>query len=226
MPPGLAARLREQTWPLHRQVERAGIMPTLLAGRLPRAGYCVLLRNLREIYLTLEEALRRHADDAALAPIVLPPLYRADALASDLTALHGRGWEALPLMPAARAYVRRLRALDRRQPVRLAAHAYTRYLGDLAGGQVVGRIVGESLRLAGNRGRRFYDFGGRACADELAARLRAGLDSATVEAHAAAIVDEAKLAFRLHARLFEQLAGAAAHAAADQSPRDSRRTSP
>lgn len=220
MPPGLAARLREQTWPLHRQVERAGIMPTLLGGRLPRAGYCVLLRNLREIYRTLEDALRRHAGEAALSPIVLPPLFRADALAADLTALQGRGWEALPLMPAAGAYVRRLQALDRRQPARLVAHAYVRYLGDLAGGQIVGRIVGESLRLAGDRGRRFYDFGGQARASELSGLLRAGLDSTAVDAHAAAIIDEAKLAFRLHARLFEQLA------AAGQSPCDSRRTSP
>jgi heme oxygenase len=220
MPPGLAARLREQTWPLHRQVERAGIMPTLLAGRLPRAGYCVLLRNLWEIYRTLEDALRRHADDAALSPIVLPPLFRADALAADLTALDGHGWEALPRTPAAGAYVRRLQALDRHQPARLVAHAYVRYLGDLAGGQIVGRIVGESLRLAGDRGRRFYDFGDRARAGELAERFRAGLDNAAVAAHAAAIVDEARLAFRLHARLFEQLA------AADQSPCDSRRTSP
>lgn len=226
MPPGLAARLREQTWPLHRQVERAGIMPALLAGRLPRAGYCLLLRNLREIYFALEEALRRHAGEAALAPVVMPPLFRADALGSDLETLHGSGWEALPVTPAAAAYVRRLHALDRQQPVRLAAHAYVRYLGDLAGGQVVNRIVADSLRLAGDRGRRFYDFGGPARANELAARFRAGLDSAAVVAHAAAIVDEAERAFRLHARLFEELAGEAARPAADQSPRDSRRTSP
>jgi heme oxygenase (biliverdin-producing, ferredoxin) len=207
MPPGLAERLRDETRPLHLQVERAGIMPTLLSGELQRAGYCALLRNLFEIYRALEDALARHAGRPEVAPVVMPELFRGAALVDDLDALHGPDWRTLALMPAACTYVERLRAVDRTEPARLVAHAYVRYLGDLSGGQVVDRIVGKSLSLADDKGRRFYAFGDRPRVHELAARFRLGLDCTATGAHAEAIVDEARLAFRLHARLFEELAG-------------------
>lgn len=226
MSPGLADRLREATRPLHRQVERAGIMPALLRGDLPRRDYGELLRNLFAIYDALERALRRHAGRAELAPIALPELFRAEALAADLNALAAADWPDWPLQPAAFDYVERLHELDRHEPARLAAHAYVRYLGDLSGGQIVGRIVGERLHLAGVVGRRFYDFGSAAAANDLAARFRRGLDSDAVAAQAEAIIEEAGLAFRLHARLFEELDGRAPRPGQVQPRSASRRTSP
>jgi heme oxygenase len=207
MPPGLAARLREETKPLHVEVERAGIMPALLRGALDRGAYCRLLRNLFEIYDALELALRRCAARPEVAPIVLPALFRADALAADLRTVHGSDWPSLAVAAAASDYAARLREIEVQAPARLAAHAYVRYLGDVSGGQIVGRIVGASLRLAGDHGQRFYAFGDRSTIRQLAARFRRGLDSTATSAHADEIVAEAKLAFRLHKRLFEELAG-------------------
>jgi len=178
-------------------------MPLLLRGQLPRSAYCALLRDLHAIYAALEDGLRRQAGNAALAPIAMPELFRAEALAADLHALAGPNWRQRPLRATAQAYATRLRELDRREPARLAAHAYVRYLGDLSGGQTVGRIVAASLRLP-PQAQRFYDFGGAGA--ELAARFRYGLDRCGGDAEA--IVDEAQLAFRLHERLFEELAAA------------------
>lgn len=217
MPPGLAERLRAETWPLHREVERAGIMPALLRGQVSRQGYGALLRQLHALYAALEDALRHHAGSAPLAPIAMPALFRTEALAADLMALAGSGWTDWPLCPTTRDYVARLRELDTRDPARLAGHAYVRYLGDLSGGQTVGRILGEALHLPA-AALRFYDFGGTS--DELAAQLRGGLERCGGDPDA--IIDEAKLAFRLHARLFEELA---ADAAALQPLPASRRSS-
>jgi heme oxygenase len=206
MTPSPADRLRIETRGLHVAVERAGILPSLLRGELDRGRYCRLLRNLLAIYRSLEPALRRHAARPEVAPVVLPELFRADALRDDLTALHGAAWPRLPAMPATRIYVDRLRQIDGEDPSLLVAHAYVRYLGDLSGGRIVRQIVADSLGLAGGHGLRFYDFGGDERAVSLAGCLRRGIDEACARAPLDAIVAEAQHAFRLHARLFEELA--------------------
>jgi heme oxygenase len=203
----LAERLRTATRDLHRSVERAGLMPALLRGQLPRAAYLGLLRNLHALYDALESGLARHAAHPQLAPLQLPGLARAGTLAADLDTLHGPGWApALPLCAAARAYVDRLRLLADRQPPLLAAHAYVRYLGDLNGGQLLARRVAQGLQLAPGQGLAFYDFGP---AERVAAQARAfrlGLEGiAPDEAAAQALVDEACGAFVRHRELFEQL---------------------
>lgn len=203
----LADRLRTTTRDLHRSVERAGLMPALLRGQLPRAGYLLLLRNLHALYEALEAGLARHAGHPRLLPLPLPALARAGVLAADLEVLHGPGWAlALPLCAATRAYVDRLHLLADRQPALLAAHAYVRYLGDLNGGQVLARLVGQGLQLAPGQGVAFYDFGPAERVAALARAFRVGLDGiAPDEAAAQALVDEACGAFVRHGELFEQL---------------------
>ena len=63
------------------------------------------------------------------------------------------------LTTAATAYVERLAWLDERDAPLLVAHSYVRYLGDLSGGQVLGRVVAGALRLGDGRGTAFYTFG-------------------------------------------------------------------
>lgn len=203
----LAARLRTATQDLHRQVERAGVMPDLLHGRLPRADYLALLRNLHAVYDALEAGLSRHAGHAQLAPLCQPGLPRLDALTRDLDQLHGPDWDRqLPLQPAARAYGEHLRALADDRPPLLAAHAYVRYLGDLSGGQMLARIVAQGLQLPPGQGVAFYDFGPPQQVIERAQAFRAALDRlAPDEASAQALVDEALDAFARHRELFEQL---------------------
>jgi heme oxygenase (biliverdin-producing, ferredoxin) len=203
----LAARLRAATKDLHHAVERAGMMPSLLRGRLPRADYLLLLRSLHAIYQALEAGLERHAVHPGLQPLWQPALARGPALAQDLEALHGPGWAlALAVQPAACDYAAHLQRLAASRPALLAAHAYVRYLGDLSGGQVLARIVSQSLQLPAGQGVAFYDFGPAERVAALGQALRQGLDRiAGDEAEAAAVVDEACSAFGRHRELFEQL---------------------
>ena len=218
---GLAQRLRDGTWPLHGQTERAGIMPALLRGTLPKAGFVALQRNLQALYATLEPALARHQAHPALAPLALPGLPRLQHLADDLAVLHGPGWASdLPVLRALQAYQQRLGHLAEHRPALLAAHAYVRYLGDLSGGQALRRLVVRAYGLAGEAGSRFFDFGPPAQVAALAQAFRTGLDQlpAATEQESQALVDEACWGFAQHARVFEALA-AAGHAppAADTS---------
>jgi heme oxygenase len=215
----LPERLREATRELHTATERSGAMAALLAGRLPRAGYCALLRNLHALYAALETALATHAAEPALVTLATGPLQRAPALAEDLATLHGPGWaEALPLAPALQTYLARLQALQAAPAVQaapgLVAHAYVRYLGDLHGGQVLQRLVARLYALpAGDSapGTRFYDFGDTPQVLLLRQQLRRALGSLPFDAaQQDAPVEEALWAFTQHRVLFEELAAAPA----------------
>lgn len=204
---GLRARLKLETHDLHLQAERSGIMHALLRGRVERDQYCLLLRNLHEIYYGLETALEMHFNHPLLAPIIFRSMFRLGHLENDLRHLAGSDWsEALPVKPAALAYRQRLEEIADSQPALLAAHAYVRYLGDLSGGQILYRLVAERLSL-GDDGTRFYQFGSAEDIDLLVAHFRAGLDAIpATPADEETIVAEAQQAFRRHIDLFRQLA--------------------
>ena len=205
--PTLGQRLREATKALHREVERAGVMPRLLRGTLPQAGYCLLLRNLHAVYEALECAVQ--ACDSAHAVQSLAPsaLWRAGALQEDLLVLHGKAWrDELTLAPATQDYVLRLAELASEQSPLLAAHAYVRYLGDLNGGQMLARLVGPTLRAPAGQGLAFYRVEATDSVADLKARFKQALDrQASTEAQAQALVQEACSAFVRHRELFEQL---------------------
>jgi heme oxygenase len=202
----LTSRLKDATRELHQVAERAGGMSALLRGRVDRAQYCLLLRNLHALYETLEAALDRHAALPLVAPVRLPALYRTAALAADLHALQGAGWSKLPVAAAMRSYVARLDDVSRTQPPLLAAHAYVRYMGDLSGGQILRDVVRRALDLQDGAGIAFYTFPGNGDGREIKEAFRTALDALPVgDAMALEIVAEARDAFARHVALFEEL---------------------
>ena len=205
---GLAQRLRDGTWTLHTRAERAGLMPALLRGKLPADGFQRLQRNLLLVYQALESGLQQHASHPLLAPLQLGPLARCAVLQADLAALAGPLWATrLPVARTASAYADRLHLLAQQQPALLAAHAYVRYLGDLAGGQMLRRVAQQAYQLHGDAGTGFFDFGPPAQVAGLRQALRQGLDGMPLdEAGAQALVAEAQWAFHQHVLLFEELA--------------------
>lgn len=83
------------------------------------------------------------------------------------------------------------------------AHHYTRYLGDLSGGQAIGRVLDRAFDLQGD-GLSFYQFPMRAkpYKDAYRARLDGlGLDLDDIDR----VVDEVKVAFALNQALFDEL---------------------
>lgn len=222
--PSLADRLRIATAPLHRQVESSPFVSALLGGRLARRGYTALLRNLHDIYAALEDGLERHVRHAAIAPVRDEALARRDAIARDLDTLHGPHWRhELPQVPGTLAFVQQLDRLAAEDPAALVAHAYVRYLGDLSGGQVVRRAVARLLASVGDEGLAFYAFDPARPVAAIAQTFRAGLDRVPGEHHDA-IVAEALEAFRLHERLFADLAAQAG--GEPQSPAEKLRIRP
>jgi heme oxygenase len=204
----LSARLRADTRELHVQAERSGVMAGLLRGQLPLERYGALVAALYEIYDALEEGLDANAEHPAVAPLRRPGLARRAALAADLAVLRRLGLAPAAATPGATSYAEHLRRVAADDPVRLVAHAWLRYLGDLNGGRILERVVRERLGVP-EGAMAFYRFPALADPAAAAVQWRAALDELPIDAATVdALVAEASDGFHRHIALFEELADA------------------
>jgi heme oxygenase (biliverdin-producing, ferredoxin) len=203
---GFAARLRKATMSEHRDAETRSFIARLMGGTVPAAGFAALTAQYLIIYRELEAAALAMRDNPVAGEFADPALFRVAALESDLAHLYGPGWEAHAVpVEATRRYAERLREHCHTSPAHFVAHHYVRYLGDLSGGQLVGRKVAATYHL-GTRGTAFYHF--EQIADPTAYKTvyRARLDALDLPAaELDTLVVESQLAFTLNAAVFQEL---------------------
>ena len=187
---------------LHTEAERTGVIRDMLRGEASRDGYAMLLRNLVPAYRALEDGLARHAATPGLAELAAVRLDRAPALEADLVAMVGSDWATqISLLPDGEAYGARIAEAATGDGSLLIAHAYTRYLGDLSGGQILQRLLGKSLGLEPAQ-LSFYDFPRFADLAALKTDYRNALDRAgTVAVDPDAVIAEGNVAFTLNIAL-------------------------
>lgn len=209
---GLATALRIHTRAVHAAAERSGIVREILRGTASRQGYVLLLRNLVPVYQHMEGELERLRGSPGVGALAYRDLYRSRALESDLEQLAGSDWrDSLSVLPAAERYAQRVLVAASGDGQQLIAHAYTRYLGDLSGGQVLRRLLHRSLGLDASL-LSFYEFPGIPDIAVFKAQYRRNLDRAGREiADPAGVLDEALVAFRLNMALSEAVLWALDH---------------
>jgi heme oxygenase len=205
----LSEALRDRTRTLHVAAERSGIIGEILRGGGTRYGYGLLLSNLLPAYCELERGLDGHVGSPIMGAFANPALYRTLAIESDLIAMAGPTWRAaFALLPEGRQYAERIAAAAGGDGIRLIAHAYLRYLGDLSGGQIMKRLLAKSLGLD-ERALRFYDFPGISEIAAFKVEFRNALDRCAAGDDVNQIVDEAIWAFKLNIALSEAVNSAA-----------------
>lgn len=151
----LSAEVRDRTAERHAAAEHSALMTALVAGRLTAADYALLLAQLRPVYRALDRAAARWRTDEVVGPLFDARLERTEAFAADLAFLQGAD---LPVTGAAQQYAARIDEVAVDWPAGVAAHHYTRYLGDLSGGQAVAAILQRTLDLDAQRGLTFFQF--------------------------------------------------------------------
>ncbi|MEV6838625.1 biliverdin-producing heme oxygenase [Streptomyces sp. NPDC051133] len=192
----------------HVAAETSTFMSDLLGGRLGVDAYTRYTEQLWFVYEALESAAGRLAPDPVAGPFVRPELFRLPALERDLAHLRGPGWRAdLSALPATRAYADRVRECAERWPGGYVAHHYTRYLGDLSGGQIIRGTAEKTWGFAKKGdGVRFYVFEGIANPAAFKRGYRELLDSIAVdELERQRVVGECKRAFALNTDVFRAL---------------------
>ncbi len=153
---GSSAALRAATWTDHQRAEDTAYLRPLVSGGVDRHGYAEMVAQHRYAYVVLEEAAQVMRDDPVAGVFVTPALDRVPALERDLAALLGPEWSTVVSpSPATQRYCDRLQEVCFGWPGGFVAHHYTRYLGDLSGGQFLARSV---ERWLGPGITAFYDF--------------------------------------------------------------------
>ena len=137
--------------------ENTGFVTNFLAGVVSKDSYKQLIADFYFIYTALEEQVEKFKDDPFIAPIAFDELKRVPALEKDCEFYWGENWRnTISPTDACRNYVKRVKKINAKF---LVGHHYTRYLGDLSGGQILKNIANKSMNLNGE-GLAFYEFEG------------------------------------------------------------------
>jgi len=205
----LATQLREGTKKSHTMAENVGFIKCFLKGTVEKTSYRKLAGNLYFVYSAMEEEMERHRNHAILSKLYFPELNRKQSLEQDLYFYYGQNWkEEVQPSEAAKAYVARIREVSNTQPELLIAHLYTRYLGDLSGGQILKGIAQKAMNLQDGQGTQFYEFNDIPDEKAFKANYRQQMDSVDIDQDMATrIVNEANDAFGMNMKMFNELEG-------------------
>ncbi|WP_414577396.1 heme oxygenase (biliverdin-producing) [Anabaena sp. CCY 9402-a] len=217
MSSNLAVKLRSGTQKAHTSAENVGFMKCFLKGVVDRQSFAKFLSNLYFVYSELEAAITSNLNNPVIAAVYFPELNRRDSLEKDMVFYYGSEWRSL-ITPSSstQAYINHIRELSARDPVLLIGHTYTRYMGDLSGGQMLQKIAQSTLKLSGYEGTSFYNFEQIPDKQAFKNTYRQALDSLSIDdatgdgvspSVADRIVLEANSAFQFNMQMAKDLEG-------------------
>lgn len=202
-----SAALKAATWSDHQQAESSPFMDALMAGSLDKERYADLAAQQLFVYRLIEGAAESMRQDPVAGAFVFDELTRVPSLEADLQHLLGKDWvEQIEPTVATIAYCERLAEVCTSWPGGFVAHHYTRYLGDLSGGQFIGRVVRNTYGIDETCGAAFFTFAAIADTRAFKDHYRDRLDAAPWDAtERARIIDEIRLAYRLNTDVLSTL---------------------
>ena len=204
-----AKQLKEGTKKSHSAAENTTFVKSFLRGVVNKESYRALVNDLYFVYCALEDEVSNLKDHPVVGNLQLPDLERRDSLEMDLRYYYGPIWRSL-IKPseACERYVNRIREVAKNEPELLVGHHYTRYLGDLSGGQILKGIAQKAMELGDGQGLKFYDFEKIEDTKAYKSGYRGILNDLSIDQHQAdAIIVEANYAFRLNMYMFDTLEG-------------------
>ena len=205
----LAAQLREGTKKAHTMAENTGFVSCFLKGVVDKASYRKLVADLYFVYGAMEEEVGKLTGHPVVGPVAMDQLNRREALEQDLAYYFGETWkDQIQPSPSATAYVERIHEIAKDSPELLVGHHYTRYMGDLSGGQILKNIAQKAMNMDGDDGLHFYVFDDIDDEKAFKTTYRSTMDELPIDqATADRIVEEANKAFHLNMNMFKELEG-------------------
>lgn len=194
----LSQLVKEASKEAHIAAERSPFMIALMRGEVGADAYRDYLTQLAPIY----GALEAWDDQSNPWPMFDRRLDRFERIVCDIESLGG----SKLICRSTTEYADHISFLVQNKDwTRLLAHHYTRYLGDLSGGQAIATLVMRNLMIPPNF-LSFYEF------DEIDDKVRyketyrEGLDSLNLStADTKIFIDEVVLAFRFNQYIFADL---------------------
>ncbi|KAF4654442.1 hypothetical protein FOL47_009980 [Perkinsus chesapeaki] len=200
-------RLKQETSKLHRTAENVLYVRRFLKGGVTREEYTHFLLGLYHVYTVMEKLITEAAakGNVLCKVIDFPQLHRADALKHDIIELVGiekaKEMFKKPRRPVVDSYCTRLESIPKDM---LLAHSYTRYLGDLSGGQILGRAarkyLGDDCPI------NFYVFEDIENCQAFKNEYKKIVDTSCISIEVAdGLVKESMMAYALNVLLFEEM---------------------
>ena len=232
---GLALALDDGTRKSHSMAENTAFVQGFFKGISSPDSYKNLLTSLYYVYRAMEVEVMDAIQDESISSedakwvraLDVAPLRRLAGLEKDMEFFYGPNWKTDMAAPSkgTEAYVGRIRELvasvksnddsDDESSKNdsllylFVAHQYTRYLGDLFGGQMMGNMASRSMDLPQDgSGVAFYTFDNVPSTKDFITEWYTTLNDLGVSAaQQQAIVDEANLVFSLNIGILEELEG-------------------
>ena len=199
--------LKESSKQQHEQAESSKFIVELMRGQLNLDSYKRYLTNLAWLYLKLESKVQEGEAVATSEQLWDQRLNRLESISKDLGALGVENWrETTEPSKAMRSYIEHIRCLDGKSDHKLIAHHYTRYLGDLSGGQAISALVSRHYGATPEQ-LNFYKFteiGDLVRFKEHYRKVLDGLQFSKKQIDE--LVQEVQLAFEFNQKVFEDLA--------------------
>ena len=207
MATNLAEQLRQGTTKSHSMAENVSFVKSFLGGVVDKKSYRTLVANLYFVYSAMEKQMLENKDHPSISLIYYAELNRKHSLEKDLEYYYGVQWREL-VRPSVvtKTYIDRINNIGLHQPELLISHAYTRYMGDLSGGQILKNIAKSAMQLSGDCGTEFYIFREISNDQEFKELYRQSLNMVSVtDAEIDSIISEANVAFNLNMKMFQEL---------------------
>ena len=204
--------IKEGTKKSHSAAENTKFVASFLKGVLDPEEYRKLITNFWYVYETMEERLQE-TNDPFVNEIkkwnVL--LFRTAFIQRDLRYYYGPMWREKQIpTEACNKYCYRINEIAEKDPYLLIAHHYTRYIGDLSGGQILKGIAKKALNPPEGEGLHFYDFPRIEDAKAFKTEYRSTLDNLKLSREQKdALIEEANYAFKLNMDMFNEMKGSA-----------------
>jgi heme oxygenase len=205
---GLALLLDDGTRKSHSIAQNSAFVSGFFKGLSTREAYRALLTSLYFVYKSMEESFDQ-TNECRVQALDDSELRRLTALERDMDFFYGTDWRSLiSPSPATKMYVERVKQVADKTPYLLVAHQYTRYLGDLFGGQMMSGMATRSLDLKDDKGVDFYKFKDiYNVKDFITCWYQKLNDLEFTQEEKQKIVDEANLVFDLNVAILEELEG-------------------
>ena len=207
MATNLAEQLRQGTTKSHSMAENVSFVKSFLGGVVDKNSYRILVANLYFVYSAIEEEMLKNKDHPCISFIYFPELNRSKSLEKDLVYYYGVDWPKL-ITPSTvtQTYINRIHEIGIHQPELLISHAYTRYMGDLSGGQILKNIAKNAMSLSNEEGTEFYVFRDIENEQEFKVMYRNSLNLIPItDKQVDLIISEANVAFNLNMKMFQEL---------------------
>lgn len=213
----LDVSLREKSTPMN--MAAISILSILFTSKLINF---IVINDLSVLinHRYMEELLEQYKDHSVVSIIHFPhELNRREAIKQDLEYFYGKDRVAelidvKTMTPAVKKYVQAMQDACAKSPALLIAHSYSRYLGDLSGGQILSKRLKKSiLKLSEDdsswdtiEGLNFYQFNNLGNQTDFKNFYRERLNAAKVDENTRdLIVSEAVQSFELNIALFDEI---------------------